>query len=191
MIEKKWYYKPILIISLILILICIAGSNHGIFSQESGLILKLACGANMISLLAAIHYVFMGYKKDAAGSYKVFLYFCAFSELISVLLAASFEDKLSSTIGAFLSALTYGIILVMAAARDLGKVISFSLCGVIYAVRMFAFISTFVALPGMARGGEEINTIYTLYTAASALIAFLIGIFTYAKYVDKEDRGTK
>ena len=191
MIEKKWYYKPILIISLILILVCIAGSNHGIFSQESGIVLKLACGANMVSLLAAIHYVFMGYKKDAAGSYKTFLFFCAFSELLSVLLSASFEDQLSSTVGAFLSALTYGIILVMAVGKDLGKTVSYILCGIIYAVRMFAFLSTFIAFPGITRGGTEINTIYTLYAAASALIAFLIGIFTYAKYVDKEDRGTK
>ncbi|MBQ0026352.1 MAG: hypothetical protein KBS79_03165 [Lachnospiraceae bacterium] len=173
----KPIYKVILILNLLFIAAGIVFSVSGIANAEMNTtriishIMAIAC------LAFAGFYIISGYRKNAAKYYKVYGALLAVIFLISIL---SSSVNLRGPIGIMAASLSLVIVLVLLLSENLGKTKSFVLCGLLVIINIIDFI----LLQDMSANVVITKSIKTDLTC-------LYGIMTYAKYLDKAERGTK
>ena len=172
----KPIYKVILVFNLLLIvaavvLSVIALTGEGVTTARIlGAIIKLA------ALLFAGFYIISGYHKDAAKYYKVYgiLY------MITIIFGTiTCLNNIPSVICNILIVLGIAPLVYV---KDLGKTKSLGICTVILLLQIV--IAIFLWSNG-------IPTISKNNILMSLDLACLYGIMTYAKYLDKAERGTK
>ena len=172
----KPIYKVILVLNLLLIvaaavLTFIGISGEGVTTTRIvGAIIKLA------ALLFAGFYIVSGYRKNAAKYYKVYgtLY------MITVIFGTiTCLNNVPSVICNILIVLgTVALVYV----KDLGKTKSLAICDALLLLQIVIAIFLWT---------NDIPTISKNNIFMSLDLTCLFGILTYAKYLDKAERGTK
>ena len=176
----KPIYKAILVLNLLFVVAGIVLSVIEIISGNSDVTRMLTLVASIACLAFATFYIISGYTKDAAKYYKVYGTLLAVKFLLSIL---SSSITSAPTFGIMVIAISLVIVLVLILSENLGKEKSFILCGlhVILGVALLVF--------ALSKG--NVSIIYIISDIVNIDLACLFGIMTYAKYLDKAERGTK
>ena len=129
----------------------------------------------LIPMLGALLYCATGYKKSSAGYFNLFIYLYT-----AVVFATSLFIRTGPIFLSVFSIISFGILCVLAIAKDVGKKKSFVLCGLnmfLAIIRIIAYFITTGQFPGGMFG--------------NLLLAGILGLMVYAKYADKTARGTE
>jgi len=174
--EKKLGFKIVSVIDLVLLLVSIYANVLGILKDSN--ILQYVF--NLLAILFAFAYCFVGYKKNGNLYYRLFCGFLALKEMMAITYIGLYENVPAFTFIIFL--ICYGSYLVMAVAKDLGKEVSLILALVNTVLSAIAFV--FVAI-----NAQYISVI--TYNSTRLVLTLVLLIMVYAKYTDKKIRGTK
>ena len=179
-------YKTIFVLNIFCIVAGTAVSIKNIFNPASGILMRAGGILTIIAFLVAAIYVFKGYTKTAAICFKLFTAAFAFSLILSIIGAAQI-----SIIPAIFEGLSLVLVVVIALKKDFGKSNSFSVCGIIAILAIANIIEVIKLNPGVKLSGNNYESLVLGRSIAQFLLSYLFGIITYAKYLDKESRGTK
>lgn len=186
-IKENKIMSVVTYINLVLIGVCIIGCLYGIAITQNAWFIVDAL-VEIIALIASITYFAMGYKKDAARYYKLFMLLQAATFVVEYLVS-SFIDNTEPASGVLIafSLVLYGNTLMLALAKDLGKKVTIGIASfnlVVYtAVLVGSLFDDY--LTSVARTDTII-----LATTWFALAGITL-LMTIAKYVDKAKRNTK
>ncbi len=177
----KPIYKVILILNLLFIVAGIVACVIGIASPYADAYRIISRAVSIAVLAFGGFYILSGYTKDAAKYYKLFGALYAVKLILKLL---SGIVHAGTPLGIMLGVFSLVFVLVLLLSENLGKQKSLILCGLLVIVGVVVFV---------------ISALDAKYQTASAVIegivnidlACLYGIMTYAKYLDKAERGTK
>ena len=173
----KPIYKVILILNLLFIVAGIVFSIIGFTNANMNTTRIISNIADIACLVFAAFYIFGGYTKSAAKYYKMFGVFLAVRFFISVL-SGSVNSK--PTLSIMVATFSLVLILVLLLSENLGKTKSFVLCGLLVIIQLVLLIV-----------GKDKSVGFIISNLVRQDLACLYGIMTYAKYLDKAERGTK
>ena len=176
----KPIYKVILILNLLFIVAGIVLSVIGIAGPAANAFKIISRIVAIACLVFAGFYILGGYTKNAAKYYKVYGVLLAIKYFAGIL---SGSTKSRTPFGTAVITLSLVIVLVLLLSENLGKTKSLVLCGLLVILRAV------ILLPPIIKGIISINFIIT--NLVNIDLACLYGIMTYAKYLDKAERGTK
>jgi len=174
--ENKNSMKIISITNLILLLVSIYANILGIIEDNS----TIQYIFNLSAIAFALHYYFVGYKKKGNKYYRLFAGFLALKEMAAITYIAINEEVPAFTFIVLL--LCFGICLIIAVAKDLGKKLSLALA-------ISQIVISIITLAFVAINVRYISVI--TYNATRLLLASTLMLMVYVKYIDKETRGTK
>lgn len=173
----KPIYKVILILNLLFIAAGVVFSVIGIANADMNATRIISHITAIASLVFAAFYILSGYRKNAAKYYKVYGALLAIVFLISIL-SASVNSR--GSIGTMVASLSLVLVLVLLLSENLGKAKSLILCGLLVIIN--------VVLLAIGQNATATTVIAKLVKID---LVCLYGIMTYAKYLDKAERGTK
>ena len=176
----KTIYKVILILNLLFIVAGIVLCVIGIASPDASATRIIMRIAAIVCLIFAAFYILNGYTKNAAKYYKVYGALLAIKHLTGIL-SGSIES--GTPFGIMILSLSLVIVLVLLLSENLGKTKSFILCG------LNVILGVGLLLYSVIKG--NIPTILIMSNIVNIDLACLFGIMTFAKYLDKAERGTK
>lgn len=184
--------KPLAFADLILILLCAAGCVY-IFASGCGVYYILSAAAELLSLIFSVLYFVKGFQKDAAKYYRLFLLFYALTYPVEVLAAVLGYEQIGVSsvlpVSAVFSMLLYGNTLILAVGKDLGKKVSYLLCGINVFSDLIPVIGCMI--PGAVTFANEKIAASSIILYCTWLILSLNAfVMTAAKYRDKAARGT-
>ena len=177
----KPIYKVILVLNLLFIAVGLVFCVMDICVSADKVCRVVASVLKIVALVFATYYIFKGYEKDAAKYYKSFG-ICFILAQIASLIGTILDD---AKMLAIMPAIVLICLLVLVFVKNLGKMVSLILCGILVVLNIISICSleiwsaeaAFIALYG------------TMFSRL--VLACLYGIMTYAKYLDKAERGTK
>ena len=138
--------------------------------------------SDIVASAVAFFYICRGYTKEYAEEYKTCMLIAAINALAVAVIATTEKTSIISLV---MCIIAFGDIVILAFGKDLGKKKSTICCIVLVLIRLAGFIASFIP----SDGGAILNPARTLIIAQIAL-AILISLVTYAKYLDKDARGT-
>ena len=192
MSADKWYHKAVRGINVLCLGVCIVLDlvlmTH---TQEVSSWLRASAALSVAAMLCAIVYMLKGFRKSGAAFHKFFLFGYALSELYAVVSAIMLPEKSASVTAAVIDSAVLVLLLVLAIGKDLGRRVSFTLAGIIFALNLLLFIGVLAAVPGVLRGGGMEGDIYAVRVGSQLALASVTGLVTFAKYADKAARGRR
>ena len=141
----------------------------------------------VIALGAAILYSVSGFKKSAAGSYKVFASLLVLTLVLRVV-GFFFEDKISLIAIIAYAASAMGTA-VLAFGKDLGKRNALTIFAIIAALMVIMMATVIMRAASGAYGDLALNRLSG--ALANLLLVGTFGNMIYGKYIDKASRGSK
>jgi len=177
--NNKPLFKLVVIVSLLCIVFCLVSAAYSMFLGDVETSFSLDSLFIILASLAAAYYMLGGYAKNAARYYKIFTAFAALSALVTMI-----DGGLNGTNNFLVitSALVFAITLYMTFSINQGKKRSLAFCGIAVALRFVDIIAYYLTVEAQPR----LTALYVCYIVLSLLLALL----TFAKYVDKDARGT-
>ena len=175
----KPIYKVILVFNLLLIAAAVVLSIIGINGEGATLTRMLATVVRLFALLFAGFYLLSGYSKNAAKYYKTFGIIYALTIVVGIITCITNTVFVMDIICSVL--LLIGI-LVLVSVKNLGKTKSFVICAFLVALQIACVVLVYLE-------GDPIIVKIDMFMGVD--LACLYGIMTYAKYLDKAERGTK
>lgn len=184
--EKKYR----IIVKYLGIFMCLFGIFTGLYCladahDEGGVaavpIYFIEIAVNAIVIVMGLIYFIKGFRKKDAFWYKLFMYAFSGSILAGIILSYFEYDPDYMISGQYwlnhvLNIIAYGNCVLLAAGKDLGKKVSYILCGIVTAVYLYLCFQ-----------GEDLWD-YAMLGVRSAMA--LVGlIMVWAKYTDKEMRN--
>lgn len=149
--------------------------------NANGLYLIICLVFKILAYCFALNYAFRGYKKDAARSYKHFLYAYGLSILVGVI--SSSVDGAASMKSTIFAIIRLVCVAILAYGKDLGKTKSYALAGITFISSITGFIGYLV--------NYEISFVSFVLRLCGYILPAVLCIFVAAKYADKEARGAK
>ena len=174
----KPIYKAILVFNLLLIAAAVVLSVIGLNGDGTTITRIISVILRLLTLIFAGYYILSGYIKDAAKYLKLFgiLYMSSMAvQMISCLTNTAF------TMDIIINVLIILCIFALAFAKDLGKTKSFAICAILVILHIVWTVVVY---------SEGDPTIVKINMFMGIDLACLYGIMTYAKYLDKAERGT-
>ena len=175
----KPIYKVILVFNLLLILLGIVLTLKVFVGADEIMTRIISSIATIACLVFAAFYIISGYTKNAAKYYKVFGTLLVVKYLAGILSGSS---KSGTPFGIMVLAFSLVIALVLLLSENLGKTKSLVLCGLLVIISAVD-VGVYIRFP--------ISTYSLIAKLVKIDLACLFGIMTYAKYLDKAERGTK
>lgn len=178
----KPVYKALLIVNLFLIAVGLCLTELELFYKETPAFLKVSMALALCALLFAVYYIFSGYAKSAAAPYRVYVALFAAAS-VAAMVGIGTDDGgvgLLAVAGAELA-----LLLTLLLGKNMGKTASMILCGLLFAFNLITallFAAT-ADLTGMT------NLLVVGRSAVSVFLSVQLWLMTYAKYLDKADRG--
>ena len=173
-------YKAILILNLLLITAGLVLCVLGIFSPDANLFNKITRVMAMVVLVLGDFYILRGYSKDSAAFYKLF---GAVYALYIITAVVSISTNATKPLIVTFENFSLVIVLVLLLSENLGKIKSFILCALLVLFNIAILVTNLIT-------GKYIGIVLTIMLV-DIVLACLYGIMTYAKYLDKTERGTK
>lgn len=184
--ERNPFYT-VIVVFLAAFMVPLAVAN--VMVLLSGLVnvwFRIGAACSIVSLLAALVYVNVGFTKSFSDAYKIFLWFYVvtlFFSLVGVAVAAE------STLSIVLAALVYGLVLMLTMGKDLGKTRSTALCVLVVVLSAAQFVENGLLHPELQLGGETLDSLLLIRVASLLAMSVVLGVSTVAKYIDKAARG--
>ena len=175
----KPIYKVILVFNLLLIAIAVVLSVISISGSGATTTRLVSTIIKLASLLFAGFYIVSGYRKNAAKYYKVYGILYMFSIVLTLIACIK---NTSSTLAIICNTLPVIGILALVFVKDFGKTKALITCAILVLLQIVCVILA---------NAEGDPTIVKINIFMSMDLACLLGIMTYAKYLDKAERGTK
>ena len=175
---NKPIYKVILIINLVCAVAGVVLCTIQIARYDGDMPRMLSALFNIVALLAALYYIFGGYTKDSAQFYKVAGFFLALSQIASIAYAGTAGEAYYRLI---LGALILSVTVTLLCSSNLGKKKSLTLCASQIALSL-------LLVAGSIADSSFLAVYDNLFVRL--ILLCLYGIMTYAKYLDKAERGT-
>lgn len=181
---------PLKILHLLLIavglLLCVvslalSGSDEGQLTT----MMYFSTAASAAALLAGFFYMTLGYKKDAASYYKIYMWVLVIAEALNAAMIGTVGYE--SALWAVLKSAVLVLFVVLAVGKDLGKTKS-----TVFALLLVAIQIGFVAWSIVTISDpHKSNAMFILCDNVCQLIlAGTTGLMVCAKYLDKTARGT-
>lgn len=189
--EKKRTISLWASIYLLVILAVILFFNVYVIVTHALPIFVIGACEGVLGCLAALFYALKGYSKNAAKYYKLYMVFVFLNYQMAV---SSSGIRVTGLGGGLLGAaccLLAAFALTLALSHDLGKTTSMILCWGMVAVSFGIIVVMFLEHPGVFRGGNITSTAAIIRACSNCFLAHIALVMTYAKYKDKEVRGTK
>ena len=172
--------KILQIVNFAFILIALGLRIYNLFSIGS--IYRLVADiSGCLTLIAAIIYCVYGFKKDAAKFFKIYIWLYTIMSFIHI--AIDLEGGTSYAV-ILLSALNFATAFVISVTEDLGREKTLSLGAINFASCAVAIIIAFATI---CNGSLEM----IIVCIGQIIPAIIFNLMLLAKYVDKEERGTK
>ncbi len=182
-------YKVILIFNLILAAASGVGGLYVIVNPGGSSAMTTAADlCLLIAIFAALYYIFLGYRKNAARYFKFYTVFFAFSALFSSIGAGTHGDALQLII---CPALVVVLVGVMTFVPNLGKKNSLLICTLTIIFCAVNLVIGVVDFRGGITSGEDYAIATLIRVIAGLVLAVLLTLMTTAKYLDKAERGSK
>lgn len=183
--------KILVYINIVLVALCLVGSVYG-FIAISDANYRTSIAMEFVILLSSVMYLVKGYKKDAAKYYQAFMLLNAFSFIVEFVPSAvqylTTGVNTVSGLGAIESLIVYGNFLLLGLSKDLGKKVSYNLCG----INSLAY--AIVLIVGCINLGQHSTAatlpLIVLY-ATWFITSGIAGVMTVAKYEDKKIRKSQ
>ena len=175
----KPIYKVILVFNLLLIAAAVVLSIIGICGEGATATRIITTVIRLVALLFAGFYILSGYRKDAAKYYKLFGFLYMLT-MVSGIISGIFNT--TSALNVICDVLIVIGILALAFAKDLGRTKSFVICAVLVVLQIVLVLLVYFA-------GDP--AVVKIISFIGIDLACLYGIMTFAKYLDKAERGTK
>ena len=175
----KPIYKVILVFNLLLITIAVVLSVITLSGDGATVTRILSAITKLVALVFAGFYIILGYRKNAAKYYKIFGFLYMISIVFAIIACISNTPAVVDIICYSLSVIGA---LVLIFVKDFGKAKALATCGVLVLLQIVSAIFSYI---------EGDPTIVKINVFMLLDLACLFGIMTYAKYLDKDERGTK
>lgn len=177
--------KTISVITIILGVIAVAIGVVLLFFGVKNVWQTIAWIVGLIAMIPSFFYACNGYRKDFAVYYKAFMGLYSLSALIT--LASGLIICVTGNYPSYLSSVSNFIVLIgcviLTFVKNFGKQKSIITAFCILAAQLVSFIRMLVLY---------INNLNIFLNASMNLVvAIVICLFVYAKYLDKAERGTK
>lgn len=173
----KPIYKILLGVNAVLILVGLALSVFNIYNVTDNATRLLMNIFFVIAILFAVVYTIFGYRKNAARFFRLYGGALAAALIVTIINICKNTDEILLPL---FCSLTLTIVIAIVFGENFGKTKSFVYCGILIAL---ALISLGVTL-----------TKHDIYSVIATVILLdltcLLGSMTYAKYLDKAERGT-
>ena len=183
--EKKPIYSVLLTICLIVSGLLAAINIVSIVSPETSIWIRISSVLVVLALVAAIIYIAKGYSKDMAWAYFAFLICYIGGLLFSLINSAVLSHNIFSIV---IAAIVYGLVIAIAVSKDLGERNSMMFCGIIVLLCVIKFVENSAKHSIISPENDALGTILSIRYASQLLLAILLTVITYAKYLDKADR---
>lgn len=173
---NRTIYKVMLCICTLCIILGLYFNTKIMFSPHALLVQKLYTAFAYMALVYAIFYIYYGYKKEAAVFYKNFDLFLLLHQTVTLTIAFIINPSFSNI---FVIATEFILILSLNTIEDYGKNPTFIVCTILIVINLISMFTT---------DGSDL-AYYAVYI--KLILSCLHGILAYAKYLDKQERGTK
>ena len=184
---KSVLHKVILMVLLALIIPCVVGNIMTITSEGTDTFLRVSGIFGCVALVAAFYYIVMGYSKDQAWAFKYFVGCSTFSVLFDLIGISSYEN---CTLPIAMIAVGFGLMIVIALGKDLGKRNSLLIGILMMVVFVIAAVSISILWPATQNGESQEGTIALVRILSDFVQSIILVELTFAKYIDKENRKT-
>lgn len=179
--KNPLFSKLVTAFSCLLTLVCsIAVGKVIIANQLEGLYLAEAI-LIFASLIYSLIYLLLGFRKDLANLYKKSI---ALSTLNALVVTIASVNEINPYASVMFCTISFGLLMVLLCAENLGSTKSYIICIIILVLRAAGFASNLFVV------GDITNDSVVLIGAQLAL-SLMVFVATSAKYVDKNQRGTK
>lgn len=179
-------YLPLKIVHLLLVAAGIVlYAVWLIFFNEGATLANVSFLMNIAALVSCFIYLFKGYKKNAAIYYKIFMWLLLASEIIEYALIFS-KGIDFSVFSSFVKVLTLVAFVLLAGAKDYGKVKSNIISIALVALTLYTVI---LLIPSLKHLG--VFNPYMIDAFGQLILASSAALMVCGKYVDKTARGTK
>lgn len=163
--------------------ICIALLLCLLLDGDLSFIYNVEIIADIVASIVAFMYLVEGYNKGVAGHYKACMIVAAINALVVV--ATSASEKIEY-VPMIMTAIAFCLIAFLAFGKDLGKKVSFICCGLLVLIRVAGIISVIATI----KQYSLLDPTLVLMVCQLSL-SLLLSVITYAKYADKQARGSK
>lgn len=184
-------YLPLKIVHLIFLALGICFYVYSFFQIENvydnatdKIIAVFQAGTAILALISGFIYLVKGYKKNAAAYFKGYVWIILIADMFAVIVgiteATSYFCKIVWAVALILLA-------VLAAGKDLGKIKSFAVAGLILLCKVILLITVITnhSILGVAFVPVLLDMI------AQIVRTITTGLMVCGKYLDKAARGTK
>lgn len=178
---NKAFRTLVIVFSCFLTCVCALTTVYVIINDSLDSLNLIGLCFVLITLLLGFIYLILGFSKDLSNMYIGCILIATVNALMSVILSLSEKYNTAALICTGLALVFYTVLLV---GRNLGKTVSYALCILIIVIRVLGVIFNFVATNSFLNP-QVINV------CGQLAIILMVFIATTAKYIDKDNRGTK
>lgn len=186
--------KQFRFISILLLIMAASSFVFSIVSlfmiKGNAVLISITSGINALTVLTAIYYMSRGFRKSAASVYKAFMILFATTLFMGIINRGYYLDGIASAVMTGAMAFQFACVAILLVAENLGKARSMTLCWIVFAITLAAFILAFIVKPGTLRGGDLSGNIAVIRTGSNVFLSGIALLMTDGKYKDKENRGT-
>lgn len=179
--QKDKFNMAIVVVGCLLLAVCSVGVSKVLYSGSLDSIYYLGAIVLLGSLIFSIIYLALGYSKGFSDLYKTAVSLGALNALFATVSAT---NEANNYIAIMMCAISFGLYVLLAFAKDLGKTKSYIFCAIIIACRLAGLIANTISY------GSIVDE-HSILIAGQFALALTIFIATIAKYIDKAERGTK
>lgn len=133
---------------------------------------------DVFALALSLMYLVLGYQKGVAKYYKAALFVACANALVATAVSCNEATRYISVISC---AICFGLLLFLALGKDNGKKVSLICCFIVIALRTM----------GLLFNNNGFIDPSTVLIFSQLVLALMVTVITVAKYIDKEERGTK
>ena len=143
----------------------------------------------LVTVIFAVFYAFIGYKKAAAKYYHWFM--VSYTIAIGVNLSFYIRNDILNKDLVVWGLPIFGMMCILSVAKDLGKKNSMILGIVVLIGSVAAIVVSLMYAPGIYRGGNTTNLQAIYRIGVQISLAVIMNLMIIAKYKDKAARGSK
>lgn len=173
---------PILLFNGLFTAICICLLVVTILQSKTTFLQNIEILADIVACLVALIYLIEGYSKAEATHYRLCMIVAAINALVVTFL--SVQEKVAD-ISTVMCAAAFVLTAILAFTKNLGKRSSYICCGFLVFVRLSGLLTNI-----FTESSNPQYSIIIIMLVSQLSLALLIGVITYAKYVDKYSRGS-
>lgn len=182
-------YQSVLLIDLLLALSGIITSIQVLISAVTPLSMRIGTALAVVGLVVSFYYVIRGFSKKQAWAYKTFAVAFILETAMQVYLVANGgTGSLVFMIPVIAYTLALCMLVFVIIGKDLGKKGS---VGLSIGVCLMSLISIVYVIITNNGTDDLLSKFYVILSLTQFDMSLMLGVLTYAKYVDKEARGTK